>query len=40
MHEREMRTIDLPALTADFMARARSITDRSHGRTIQDYDAR
>ena len=40
MRDREMLTIDLAALSADFGARARSITDRSHGRTIQDYDAR
>lgn len=37
MHERQLLTIDREALLAEFRARASDITDRSHGRTIQDY---
>lgn len=37
MHERQLLTIDREALLGEFRARARDITDRSHGRTIQDY---
>lgn len=37
MHERELLTIDRAALMDEFAARAREITDRTHGRTLQDY---
>ena len=37
MHDRQLLTIDREALLAEFRSRARDITDRSHGRTIQDY---
>ena len=37
MHDRQLLTIDREALLTEFRARARDITDRSHGRTIQDY---
>lgn len=37
MRDRRLLTIDTTSLMAEFHARARHITDRSHGRTIQDY---
>lgn len=39
MRDRELLTIDRKSLLAEFSERARWITDRSHGRTIQDYTA-
>ena len=40
MRDRQLLTIDSAALLAEFRERANTITDRSHGRTIQDYNAR
>jgi 5-methylthioadenosine/S-adenosylhomocysteine deaminase len=37
MRDRELLTIDRVALLDEFRRRAREITDRTHGRTIQDY---
>ena len=37
MHDRQLRTIDRAPLLAEFRTRAAEITDRAHGRTIQDY---
>lgn len=37
MHERQLLTINREALLDEFRHRAREITDRTHGRTIQDY---
>lgn len=37
MRDRELLTIDLPALLAEVRDRAAAITDRSHGRRIQSY---
>ena len=37
MRERELLTIDRTELLRDFRDVARHITDRTHGRTIQDY---
>lgn len=37
MRDRNLLTIDTTSLMAEFHERARHITDRSHGRTIQDY---
>lgn len=37
MRDRQLLTIDRVALLAEFRRRAREITDRTHGRTIQDY---
>ncbi len=37
MRDRRLLTIDRAALLAEFGARSREITDRTHGRTIQDY---
>ncbi len=37
MRDRTLLTIDRDALLAEFRERAKEITDRSHGRTIQDY---
>jgi len=37
MRDRQLLTIDRAALLAEFRLRAREITDRTHGRTIQDY---
>ena len=37
MRDRELLTIDEAALRAEFRAVAQHITDRTHGRTIQDY---
>lgn len=39
MRDRQLLTIDRTALLDEFRERARWITDRSHGRTIQDYTA-
>jgi 5-methylthioadenosine/S-adenosylhomocysteine deaminase len=39
MRDRKLLTIDRDALMIEFKERAREITDRSHGRTIQDYSA-
>jgi hypothetical protein len=39
MRDRALLTIDRDALMTEFKERAREITDRSHGRTIQDYSA-
>jgi 5-methylthioadenosine/S-adenosylhomocysteine deaminase len=39
MRDRELLSIDRKSLLAEFRERARWITDRSHGRTIQDYNA-
>jgi 5-methylthioadenosine/S-adenosylhomocysteine deaminase len=37
MRDRQLRTIDRGPLLAEFRTRAAEITDRAHGRTIQDY---
>ncbi len=37
MRDRRLLTIDLPALLDEFRSRAVALTDRSHGRRIQDY---
>ncbi|MEY4230629.1 MAG: hypothetical protein RLZZ362_1478 [Actinomycetota bacterium] len=37
MRDRQLLTIDRIALLAEFRARAGAITDRTHGRTLQDY---
>ena len=37
MRDRQLLTIDRAGLLEEFRARAREITDRTHGRTIQDY---
>ena len=37
MRDRQLLTIDRDALLSEFRARAREITDRTHGRRIQDY---
>ncbi|MEQ1701226.1 MAG: amidohydrolase [Ilumatobacteraceae bacterium] len=37
MRDRQLITINREALLAEFRQRAREITDRTHGRTIQDY---
>jgi 5-methylthioadenosine/S-adenosylhomocysteine deaminase len=37
MRDRQLLTIDRRSLVADFRAVAQHITDRTHGRTIQDY---
>lgn len=37
MRDRVLTTIDRAALLAEFRARALAITDRTHGRTLQDY---
>jgi 5-methylthioadenosine/S-adenosylhomocysteine deaminase len=37
MRDRQLLTINREALLAEFRLRAREITDRTHGRTIQDY---
>ncbi len=37
MRDRQLLTINRDALLAEFRLRAREITDRSHGRSIQDY---
>jgi 5-methylthioadenosine/S-adenosylhomocysteine deaminase len=39
MRDRELLTIDGPGLLSEFRERTRVITDRSHGRSIQDYQA-
>ncbi len=39
MRDRELLTIDTAALLTEFRERSRVITDRSHGRSIQDYQA-
>ena len=38
MRDRRLLTINREALLAEFRLRAREITDRTHGRTIQDYN--
>ena len=38
MRDRQLLTIDRAALLAEVAERARTITDRSHGRTLQTYD--
>ena len=38
MRDRQLLTIDRAALLSEFQARAHALTDRSHGRTIQDYN--
>ena len=38
MRDRQLMTINREALLAEFRLRAREITDRTHGRTIQDYN--
>ncbi len=38
MRDRQLLTINRDALLAEFRERAREITDRTHGRTIQDYN--
>lgn len=40
MRDRQLLTIDRDELISEFRERANTITDRSHGRTIQDYQAR
>jgi 5-methylthioadenosine/S-adenosylhomocysteine deaminase len=40
MRDRTLLTIDTQSLLDEFRDRANTITDRSHGRTIQDYRAR
>ena len=37
MRDRQLLTINSDALLDEFRQRAREITDRTHGRTIQDY---
>ena len=39
MRDRQLLTINRDALLAEFRQRAREITDRTHGRTIQDYNS-
>lgn len=39
MRDRQLLTIDRAQLLAEFRARAVEITDRTHGRTLQDYPA-
>jgi 5-methylthioadenosine/S-adenosylhomocysteine deaminase len=39
MRGKQLLTIDLPAVVADLSPRLARLTDRSHGRSIQDYDA-
>ena len=39
MRDRELLTINRAGLLAEFQQRAGEITDRTHGRTIQDYNA-
>ncbi|MFZ4718788.1 MAG: amidohydrolase [Ilumatobacteraceae bacterium] len=39
MRDRHLLTIDETAVLTEFRARANGITDRSHGRSIQDYQA-
>jgi 5-methylthioadenosine/S-adenosylhomocysteine deaminase len=38
MRDRELLTIDVPAVVAELGERAPALVDRSHGRSIQDYD--
>jgi 5-methylthioadenosine/S-adenosylhomocysteine deaminase len=40
MRDRQLLTIDAAPLLHEFRERANTITDRSHGRSIQDYQAR
>jgi 5-methylthioadenosine/S-adenosylhomocysteine deaminase len=37
MRDRQLLTIDRAAVLAEMRSRAATITDRSHGRRIQDY---
>ena len=39
MHRRRLQTVDVAAVVAEIVPRLPRLTDRSHGRTIQDYDA-
>jgi 5-methylthioadenosine/S-adenosylhomocysteine deaminase len=39
MRGRKLLTLDVPALIAEITPRLPRLTDRSHGRSIQDYDA-
>lgn len=39
MRGRKLLTVDVPALVAEITPRLPRLTDRSHGRSIQDYDA-
>ena len=39
MRARKLLTVDVPALIAEITPRLPRLTDRSHGRSIQDYDA-
>ncbi|MER5541844.1 amidohydrolase [Streptomyces sp. NPDC002589] len=38
MRDRELLTLDLPAVVSELGARLPALTDRSHGRRIQEYD--
>jgi 5-methylthioadenosine/S-adenosylhomocysteine deaminase len=37
MHDRELLTIDVPAVVAEMGERMAALLDRSHGKRIQDY---
>jgi 5-methylthioadenosine/S-adenosylhomocysteine deaminase len=39
MRGRKLLTVDVPGLVAEITPRLPRLTDRSHGRSIQDYDA-
>ncbi|MGW1670863.1 amidohydrolase [Streptomyces sp. NPDC002324] len=38
MRDRELLTVDVPAIAAELTGRLAALTDRGHGRRIQDYD--
>ncbi|MBQ1087684.1 amidohydrolase [Streptomyces sp. B93] len=38
MHDRELRTLDVPSIVAELGERLPALLDRSHGRRIQEYD--
>ncbi|MFD0314297.1 amidohydrolase [Streptomyces flavalbus] len=38
MHDRELRTLDVPAIVRELEERLPALLDRSHGRRIQEYD--
>lgn len=38
MRDRELLTIDVPAVVTELAERLPTLVDRSHGRRIQDYD--
>ncbi|MFB8774546.1 amidohydrolase [Streptomyces broussonetiae] len=39
MHDRELRTLDVPSVVAELGERLPALLDRSHGRRIQEYDS-